>query len=389
MQLMILDPQRYPTHRSFDNSPVRKLAKSTDTPENFPWCNKKKVQAALYQHANLSDDEIDKITDYVATRLSSIVAHAVSQKQDRHLRPSTTNLPLPIDISLGGFAQLLLKKFGEMTKEGGFRKTQLAITLSHHELQVTAHSTQGIFTNDQKEISDREIKILKKIAAFLAADPNAKGLLQFFSSSDYQDKNLQAQLDSDGYDANSSFQNIPYALNLKRGITTKYYSFGTLEENLDSLSLHDRIKVGEHILMGLKHLHGMKIFHSDLKLDNIFLEWDEAAQEVDEAVIGDFGFSCDLSDPADRFYKNGHRSHRAPELLECDPIIGRAIDENIFAADIFALGLLLKELFANHSDEHLEDLIEEMTAEQLELRPTASDAYLRFYAIFIGIASPV
>ena len=62
------------------------------------------------------------------------------------------------------------------------------------------------------------------------------------------------------------------------------------------------------------------------------------------------------------------------------------IDERIFAADVFAMGLVLKELFGGEKNGHLQRLIEEMTADQLEGRPTAGDAYLRFHAICIGNA---
>src|SRR5262249_3946396 len=135
----------------------------------------------------------------------------------------------------------------------------------------------------------------------------------------------------------------------KRATITKFYNRGNLQHALSSLNFSDRMQVAFSILLGLAFLHDLNIFHSDLKESNIFLECDPVLGRVTEAVIGDFGFACDLDMEQDRIYKNGCIECRAPEIVETNMKGGTPIDERILAADIYAMGLILEKLFNQSS----------------------------------------
>src|SRR5271154_6356296 len=99
----------------------------------------------------------------------------------------------------------------------------------------------------------------------------------------------------------------------------------------------------------------MGIFHSDIKMDNIFIEMNLKTGLLVEAVIGDFGFACDLTNPEDRFFKCGYLNTRAPEIRgKISP--GDSIDRTIFACDVYSMGLVLKELFLGFSNPQLNQL---------------------------------
>lgn len=359
--------------------------------DEYPWKNTTKITQALYDHSALSNPQIDAIIEFIGAKLPQFLKQARAEQKDKRLRIEAAKLQLPpVEISKEGYIQVPLKKWGEMLGKGEFRKTQLAIALSCRDFPVMAHSTQRICSIMEKKISDSEIMILKKIARFLGEHPEAKGLLKFFSVLDYPLKSSIKSLklsDSSGYEANLAVSSQKKASDeplFKRAISTKFYNMGNLKECMESLSLANRMKIGQFLLMGLVHLHSLKIFHSDIKTDNMFIEGDLNKHIITDAVIGDFGFACDLANPEDRFFKNGHKSCRPPELLDTPTITGKVIDETILTADVYAMGLVLKELFEGLQKPKFDNLITQMISDKLEMRPSAQTALDTYEALLSG-----
>ena len=350
---------------------------SISNPE-LPWTNAKKVKKALCQHSDLPNKKIEAIVQYVGAHLHTHLEKARSNREDIRLSPSETGLPLFLEINKEGYAQLPLKKWGQMLGKGEFRTTKTAITLTDPDMPLTAHATERLMDNET--YSDSEVLILQKIALFLNTYPQAKGLLRFYSLFDYETAKSPRFVVPNGYDEEIRKQPLP-TKTIKRATATKLYNFGNLKDRLKSLNLENRIQVAQFLLAGLSYLHWMKIFHSDIKIENMFIEWDEEHECVTEAVIGDFGFACDLTNPNDRFFKNGDKICRPPELKRDVPIQGMPIDETILAADVYAMGLLLKTLFYDVESSPLNDLIHRMTADPLTDRPTASAARKIFKAM--------
>ena len=104
------------------------------------------------------------------------------------------------------------------------------------------------------------------------------------------------------------------------------------------------IKVFKQILSALKYLHGMKIMHRDIKLDNILLD------ENNNIKITDFGISAIRSDEDNqnnnnKIYANlksnftviGPKRFVAPEILRHK----EGMKDFDFKVDIFGLGLTI------------------------------------------------
>ncbi len=392
--------------------------------------------ALLEEELNLTREQVDKIKSYVRNELSKWQDLAKGEQRDLHLRFQQTGLSLPMQITKEGEVFLLLKKYGQQLGAGEFRKVKTAICLSDMSPFMVAHSTQRLDHSIREELSNKEIQILKKISSFLSSNPQAKGLLRFYRSIDYQAKSddrvdpllisENSPVEKNGYSPfledlfdGSSVEKNGYSLFLealvddcpeeksgyssledlsdssllegklslsqffieKRAVITKLYNKGNLQEALSSLGFSERKKVAACILEGLAHLHALNIFHSDLKESNIFLEVDPTSKNVKEAVIGDLGFACDLSVREQRFYKNGSREYRAPEMLEARMHPGIPIDEKILLCDVYAMGLILERLFSQDSTPELKDLIRKMQAKEPLKRLNARDAFFHFQQI--------
>lgn len=409
MQLIIFDPSQKQTMQAAS------VQNATSKFSRFKIPSIDKIKESLAESSDLSDQEIGNLADFVIKDLSEHVQKAITQYEDVHLRLRDGPTPLTLKIFATGQVLLFSKKWSIHLGQGEFRETWVAMALSPCDAGLVAHATQTFKNERDKHFSDNERRILSKIASFLVKHPHVKGLLKFYCSMDYLPKessegrsktssdneslspvensddesNMAGELVSSncvpagnlGYETSISDEPVFLAqeINLKRSIVTKYYNAGNLKEYLKYLNLANRLIVARHIVLGLFYLHHLKIFHSDLKLDNIFIRMDKTNKIVLEAVIGDYGFACDLSDPSDRSYKDGHSAHRPPELRM--KMRGKPIDERIFAADIFAMGLILKELCNGFDHPELHDLMNQMTDDQLENRPNARKVYAVFFSL--------
>lgn len=88
---------------------------------------------------------------------------------------------------------------------------------------------------------------------------------------------------------------------------------------------------------GIDYLHSMNIAHRDIKLDNMFLKYDDMEQRY-VVKIGDFGFATMTLEDAVFSHKRGSAAYAAPELL-------RHGQYNPFPVDVWAFGVVLYAMF--------------------------------------------
>lgn len=362
--------------QAFKEDLLSKISKICFFNDKSPSIKSRKIVRVLDENSHLPPEKIDSIICYLKNNLKRLIDQAYQTQIDLHLRPQETGLALPLEITKSKDVMVPLKCYGEFLGKGKFRKTKQAILLSQPHLPLVAHSTEPILNAKNKNYSICELHILTKISDFIQAHPDVKGLLRYICSVNYSIKARGSEETWTGYETEEP-ASIPNRLNEKHAIATKFYNFGNLQQCLHRLNLNQRIQVACHILTGLVCLHYLKIFHSDLKLDNIFVEMDLKHHQVKDAVIGDYGFACDLSLNNDRFFKNGHLSIRAPELLNKHP--GHAIDESVLAADVYSMGLVLKALLFDLSHPTFDHLIDDMMKHNPFHRPSAQAVHKTFY----------
>lgn len=134
-----------------------------------------------------------------------------------------------------------------------------------------------------------------------------------------------------------SFHGLEYK-STGRYIVMDYCQGGTLRQLLISkakLSLLQKLKLVQAILLGLEHVHQHRIIHCDLKPENILL--DVTAQGWN-AKIADFGvahFVTSLEPQSDSTGDTGSPAYMAPERF-----YGRYSPES----DLYSIGVLLYEL---------------------------------------------
>lgn len=351
----------------------------------------------IFTTFDISSSEITTIIDDFKLKLDSWKNIVQTRKHDLHLRTSQTGLPIIIELNQAGDIILPLKTWGEKIGEGKFRKVGQALLVSHSRMPLVAHITQTFHTELAREFSNSEVRILQIIRQLRKTDSKAKGLLiKFYGFVDYHQKhtapvieevktNVLSPQEEEGYDnklidSPSEKENpIVVAPLQKRALVMKLYTGGNLEQNIHKLTLANKLRVAYFLLSSLDILHSAGIFHSDLKPDNIFLETDPKTGEVLKAVIGDFGFACNLNNPADCFFKNGYKSYRAPELKEM--LKGTKLNPtSTLAADIFSMGQMIGWMFQNeqHTPTWLASLVAQMKSFEPAERPTANVAFTEF-----------
>jgi len=145
-------------------------------------------------------------------------------------------------------------------------------------------------------------------------------------------------------DLNEGFFNSLHYLNKYYGITQnpitedfiiimKYYKLGSLKDyitkNFYNIKWNEKLRMLNHIIRGLDHLHNQKIIHRDFHSGNILYE-----NEFD-IVISDLGISKSSMDIDDNEIY-GVISYIAPEILQRK---GYTI-----ASDIYSFGMIMWEL---------------------------------------------
>lgn len=126
-------------------------------------------------------------------------------------------------------------------------------------------------------------------------------------------------------------------------ILMEYMGAGSLDTLLHAkgtFSEDQLARVARQILKGLSYLHALKIVHRDIKPSNLLVN---ANMEV---KIADFGVSkimCRSLDSCNSYV--GTCAYMSPERFDPDSCGG---NYNVYAGDIWSLGLTLLELYVGH-----------------------------------------
>jgi eukaryotic translation initiation factor 2-alpha kinase 4 len=110
-----------------------------------------------------------------------------------------------------------------------------------------------------------------------------------------------------------------------------------LKEYLNENKLNNYKKqiICKQIINGLKYIHKNEIIHRDLKLTNIFIDYNNNIK------IGDFGLAKNIYDL--NYDEVGTFSYIAPEIL-----VGNNYD---FKADLYSIGIIILEVFSEFTTE--------------------------------------
>lgn len=117
-----------------------------------------------------------------------------------------------------------------------------------------------------------------------------------------------------------------------------------------STSSHtSKIKIMKDVASGIAEMHDNKIYHRDLKLENILTkETEKDGQRQVIAKVADFGFST--SKLADETIARGNKAHWPPEVFRAGKERGGNLQGA--AADVWAIGIMLYQLFYIDNRKH-------------------------------------
>ena len=105
--------------------------------------------------------------------------------------------------------------------------------------------------------------------------------------------------------------------------------------NVNKLNNYKKQIICKQIINGLKYIHKNEIIHRDLKLTNIFIDYNNNVK------IGDFGLAKNIYDL--NYDEVGTYSYIAPEIIE-----GKNYS---YTADLYSLGVIILEIFKNSKTE--------------------------------------
>lgn len=172
------------------------------------------------------------------------------------------------------------------------------------------------------------------------------------------------------------------------------------------------IKIFKQILAGLKYLHGNKIMHRDIKLDNILLDDNYNIKIADLGISAVYKerdsneeISRNLDPLISNFTRKGRNDFAAPEIISHKKGMKYDFD---FKVDVFSLGLVILCLVSKKNPiilnqgirkidesniedtyhEYLIKLIKRMIAPDQNWRPTSAEAYEELDKIELYIKNP-
>ena len=120
------------------------------------------------------------------------------------------------------------------------------------------------------------------------------------------------------------------------------------------------------IIDAFKYIHGQKIIHRDVKLDNVLLNFDTEEDKENlnmmkaQVKIIDFGFACKLSKSGLQYSTLGSPINMDPIILKKLNSSGRSTNQLGYdmKADIWSIGTICYEMLIGRSAFHAEDMDE-------------------------------
>ncbi|CAK1365196.1 unnamed protein product [Cercospora beticola] len=125
----------------------------------------------------------------------------------------------------------------------------------------------------------------------------------------------------------------------------------SLLNNNPSLSPDERPKIMRSVGEAVNQLHSRDWVHSDIKPDNVFVNWtsdQEGNKVITKTVLGDFDIACKLKDGETRITPHavGNVMWRSPEAQAC--MANKA-------TDIYSLGLVAFQSAAEGADAEVKE----------------------------------
>ncbi|MFT5318232.1 MAG: hypothetical protein ACI8RA_001494 [Chlamydiales bacterium] len=151
----------------------------------------------------------------------------------------------------------LKKKRGQLLGKGSFKVVKTALVFFSGE--IVASATVKYSRSISVMEKDREMSLGKQLQV-------VPGLVGIRSSYEYTSKRWER----------------------KTGFIMDYYNHGDMERLRGKLDFQDKLRVLDGFLHGLKNLHERRIWHRDIKVENIIVK--KTSGKVDSAIT-DFGFS--------------------------------------------------------------------------------------------------
>jgi protein kinase-like protein len=121
-----------------------------------------------------------------------------------------------------------------------------------------------------------------------------------------------------------------------RWISMEFISGGSLNDIKDTLSPADRRRVFRQVCLAIQAAHQAGVLHLDIKPQNILF------RSLEEPIVTDFGLATSTGSRNENVVSTGGTpGYMAPEQLRGGPVDART--------DVYALGVLLRELFPRPS----------------------------------------
>ena len=151
-----------------------------------------------------------------------------------------------------------------------------------------------------------------------------------------------------------------------------------LKDILNEVSYSDCLQITVDVLEGLQFMRAQGDRHGDIKPANIMCYEDEKGQL--RAVLNDFDLTRNISDVS---MTGGTDGYIAPEILYG---IGSPSPGEFKNADIYSLGIVLRELFWNQPLSHkLKNCIDAMLSKDPDSRPNVSHLFTLFEGELIAV----
>jgi hypothetical protein len=272
---------------------------------------------------------------------------------------------LPITLEYEAATKAIILCFKGCIGRGSFKKTKIASTVTYtpgspeeyshpaKEARSTLHTPKSV---NQLE-AQKEINFVRRFAG-------KPGIIQFCGTLSYETRRGKK----------TEIRQPLYASDLLKPI------------NAHSLSSEEKRVVTRQLLVGLSHVHADNVIHRDIKPENILIRGRGANIE---AVITDFGLSCETQDEHAKQNIVGTPNFFAPKQMAYWVDIGgrytllytqaQARIVNTPAVDIYAMGKTLQALWGTGSPMDL--LTHSMMHTHPTHRPDAAMALQMFDAI--------